>query len=400
LAKVDATEQKKVAEEYGIQGFPTLKWFHNGEATDYQGGRTADAIVAWILKKTGPPSTELTCAQVKEKTASDKFSLVYFGSNNEHELYTEAHAKLSDTEDKITFYHNHEATCAQEHGVTGNGLVFFRQFETKQNLYDGKADKESLSAWIKPLQVPTVFAFTEDEIEAVFGQQQSTLILFRSEDDDQSDFMKVYREAAAAHKGKMLFSYAGSANQIQDKLKEFMGVTNDDMPTLRAILPEKMKKYNAPTAAKDLTVANIGEFIAGIKDGSLKPHLKSAPAPAEQGDVKVVVGTEFEKIVLDPTKDVLVKYYAPWCGHCKKLAPVWDELGAAYKDHPDVVIAKFDATANEAEGVEVRGYPTLTWYPKNNKAGVSYDGERDLASFKKYIDEQTAEQTTTKQEEL
>ena len=214
LAKVDATEQKKIAEEYGIQGFPTLKWFHNGEATDYQGGRTGDAIVSWILKKTGPPSVELTCEQVKEKASSDKFSIVYFGSNNEHELYTEAHAKYSEAEDKIQFYHNNEATCAQEHGVTGNGLVFFRQIETKVNVYDGKADKDSLAAWVKPLQVPTVFAFTEDEIEAVFGQQQNTLILFRSEDDDQSDFMKVFREAASAHKGKMLFSYAGSANQI------------------------------------------------------------------------------------------------------------------------------------------------------------------------------------------
>jgi protein disulfide-isomerase A1 len=101
VAKVDATEQKKVAEEYGIQGFPTLKWFHNGEATDYQGGRTADAIVSWILKKTGPSSVELSCAALKEKTESEKFSIVYFGSDISHELYTEAHAKFSDTEDKI-----------------------------------------------------------------------------------------------------------------------------------------------------------------------------------------------------------------------------------------------------------------------------------------------------------
>lgn len=76
-----------------------------------------------------------------------------------------------------------------------------------------------------------------------------------------------------------------------------MGVTNDDMPTLRAILPEKMKKFNHPSSAKDLTVANIGEFIDGIKAGTVKAHLKSAAVPAEQGDVVVVVGTEWEKLV-------------------------------------------------------------------------------------------------------
>jgi len=82
-----------------------------------------------------------------------------------------------------------------------------------------------------------------------------------------------------------------------------------------------------------------------------------------------------------------MKYYAPWCGHCKKLAPIWDELGEAYKDVKDLVIAKFDATANEADGVEIRGYPTLIFYPKDKKEGVDYSGERELKDFKKWLSE-------------
>lgn len=90
---------------------------------------------------------------------------------------------------------------------------------------------------------------------------------------------------------------------------------------------------------------------------------------------------------MDNTKDVLVKYYAPWCGHCKKLAPIWEELGTLYKDNKDLVIAKFDATTNEAEGVEVRGYPTLIFYPKGDKSGKTYEGDRTLDGFKKYLEE-------------
>jgi len=90
---------------------------------------------------------------------------------------------------------------------------------------------------------------------------------------------------------------------------------------------------------------------------------------------------------MDETKDVLVKYYAPWCGHCKKLAPIWDELAEHYKDNENIVIAKFDATANEAEGVEIRGYPTLIFYPKNKKTGVDYNGERELQNFKDWLAE-------------
>jgi protein disulfide-isomerase-like protein len=94
--------------------------------------------------------------------------------------------------------------------------------------------------------------------------------------------------------------------------------------------------------------------------------------------------------VLDKTKDVLVKYYAPWCGHCKSLAPVWEELGAFYADNDDVVIAKFDATANEVAGLSIRGYPTLKFYSKDNKNGIDYEGDRDLESFKSFLKEHSS----------
>lgn len=42
--------------------------------------------------------------------------------------------------------------------------------------------------------------------------------------------------------------------------------------------------------------------------------------------IKVVVASTFNEIVNDPTKDVLIEFYAPWCGHCKSLAPKYEEL--------------------------------------------------------------------------
>lgn len=200
--------------------------------------------------------------------------------------------------------------------------------------------------------------------------------------------MKTYEEAAKTHKGKILFSHSGISEGIQERLAEFMGVTQADLPVLRIIMPADMKKFQMPGKVSELTVESLGTYIQDVLDGKVKPFLKSEKPVDNTGKpVTVVVGENFEEIVKDTNKDVLVKYYAPWCGHCKKLAPVWDELGEHYKDNENIVIAKFDATANEAEGVEIRGYPTLIFYPKDNKAGIDYSGERELQNFKDWLAE-------------
>merc|ERR1711972_348340 len=63
LAKVDATEESALAEKFEVRGYPTLKFFKNGKALEYGGGRTADTIVNWVEKKTGPPAKALAGAE-------------------------------------------------------------------------------------------------------------------------------------------------------------------------------------------------------------------------------------------------------------------------------------------------------------------------------------------------
>jgi len=95
----------------------------------------------------------------------------------------------------------------------------------------------------------------------------------------------------------------------------------------------------------------------------------------------------FAKVVKDETKDVLVEFYAPWCGHCKRLAPDYEILANAYANEDSVVIAKVDCDAHKdiASQYDVSGFPTLKWFSKTDKSGVRYDGPRDVDSFLNYI---------------
>lgn len=77
---------------------------------------------------------------------------------------------------------------------------------------------------------------------------------------------------------------------------------------------------------------------------------------------------------------------APWCGHCKQLAPTWEKLGEKFKENDKIVIAKMDATANELEDIKIHSFPTIKYFPSGSNKVVDYAGERTLEGFTKFIE--------------
>jgi len=103
--------------------------------------------------------------------------------------------------------------------------------------------------------------------------------------------------------------------------------------------------------------------------------------------VTVLTPSTFDSIVLDSSKDVFVEFYAPWCGHCKSLSPIWEKFAHAFKNEKNVVIANLDADAHKDVGTkyDVSGFPTLVYFPKNNKKGERYNGGRELSELITYV---------------
>jgi len=118
------------------------------------------------------------------------------------------------------------------------------------------------------------------------------------------------------------------------------------------------------------------------KEEPKKEEKKEAPAQDVASDVIVLGDATFQ----DKSKegDWLIEFYAPWCGHCKKLAPIWEEL--ATKSKGSFNVAKVDCTVESAtcssEGV--RGYPTIKFFSNGKK--FDYKGARTLDDFTKFVE--------------
>ena len=163
-------------------------------------------------------------------------------------------------------------------------------------------------------------------------------------------------------------------------------------PTLKFFGEDKKspKEYDAGRTAKDLVSFTIkqAESIAnkrlGLKAES-KPsnseQKREADDSANDSDVVVLTESNFESQVLSSDDLWLVEFYAPWCGHCKKLAPEWAQAATELKG--SVKLGKVDATVESSLGSKygVQGYPTIKFFVPGSSTPEEYNGGRDAGSI-------------------
>uniref|UniRef100_A0A383WK23 Protein disulfide-isomerase n=1 Tax=Tetradesmus obliquus TaxID=3088 RepID=A0A383WK23_TETOB len=412
IGKVDATVESDLGQKFGVQGYPTLKWFVDGElVSDYGGPRDASGISRWVQKKTGPAAATLADKDALEaaEKGAEVLVLGYFKDfkGAEHEAFIKVaqaneDATFVQTSDKavakaagldkagsvtvITNFPNEERqTVALKGKITKDGLDEERQTVALK----GKITKDGLGDLIKSEKLPPTIEFNDQNSQKIFSSGiEKQLLLIANEKDLKADaeLFKSYRKVALEHKGKLVMVTVNMDGTAKDPVVNFFGVKAEDAPVVVGFEMAKNKKYKLKG---DLSEKALGEFAASVLDGTAEAEYKSAPIPDEptDGGVSIIVGKNFDSIVKDEEKDVLLEVYAPWCGHCKALEPVYKKLAKRFAKVDTVVIAKMDGTENEHPDVEVKGFPTIIFYPAGKDAKpITFDGgDRSLKALTKFI---------------
>lgn len=389
LAKVDATQEQELAESYGVRGYPTLKFFRNGSPIDYSGGRQADDIITWLKKKTGPPALEVSSAeQAKELIAANNVIIFGFFSDQSS---TKAKAFLgvaSGVDDQVFAVVSDEKVIA-ELEAEDEDVVLFKNFEEPRVKFDGeKFDEDLFKTWVFVQSMPTIVEFSHETASKIFGGQiKYHLLLFLSKKNGDFDkYTEELKPVAKNYRDRVMSVAIDADEDEHQRILEFFGMKKEEIPSARLIaLEQDMAKYKPAT--DELSANSIEEFVQSFFAGTLKQHLLSEDLPADWAakPVKTLVATNFDEVVFDTNKKVLVEFYAPWCGHCKQLVPIYDKLGEHFEKDDDVLIAKMDATANELEHTKITSFPTIKLYTKDNQV-KDYNGERTLAAMTKFVE--------------
>jgi len=291
-----------------------------------------------------------------------------------------------------------------DHAAHNEKVVMFRSFDEKVIVYSGPNKKEDVANWVWDNSIAVVGEITKDNQERYF--RRGTPIMKVAFDVNWSANLKqinyyVNRLAKVAEnpefKRKLLFGIVNKG-QNAPEVQKFGFTGSEDWAVY---IDDHTKTLKYKYTETEFNVESLEKFITDFLAGSIKPFIKSQPRPEQTTDVTVVVGETFKEIVLDPSKDVLIEMYAPWCGHCKKLEPIYEELAKSLKSSENLVIAKMDATANDSPHpkYQAKGYPTIMFAPANKKdSPVPYQGDRDIKGFTAFLQKHSSVSKVKKDE--
>lgn len=390
LAKVDATENSELSQKFDVEGFPTVFFFVDGVKKLYNGDRTKDAIVAWVKKKTGPELYNLTTTEEAQKILEAGKPVVLGYLSSLEGLDSVELAAASKLEDDIDFYQTANSDVAKlfhiDPEVKRPALVMIKKEAEGIYHFSGEFTKSNVAEFVTGNKLPLVITLTQQTAQQVFENPIKKQLLLFATSKDAEEYLPIFKEAATQYKGKVVSVYVQLDNEeVGQQVSEYFGVRSDAPSVLAYTGNEDSRKF---LMDGEISLTNIKSFAEKFLEDNLKPFYKSDPIPEmNEGDVKIVVGNNFDEIVLNESKDVLLEIYAPWCGHCQALEPTYNKLAKHLRGIDSLVIAKMDGSMNEHPRAKADGFPTILFFPAGNKSfdPITVDTDRTVVAFYKFL---------------
>lgn len=228
--------------------------------------------------------------------------------------------------------------AAKVAGVTPPAIVLYKQFDEGRVDFPSKGIKDTnnevLAKFVGDNSVPLMDEISGDNYPTYASSGLPLAYLFLDPTNpDKDTHIEAIKPVSKKFRGVVNFVWIDAVKYV-DHAKS-LNLPTESWPGF--VIQDMGEGLKFPLEGTP-SFATVDAFVTKYSEGKVEPSLKSEPIPETQDEPTVtVVGKQYEQIVLDDDRDVFIELYAPWCGHCKRLKPVWDELGERYADLKDKI---------------------------------------------------------------
>ncbi|XP_066149547.1 protein disulfide-isomerase A5 [Euwallacea fornicatus] len=286
------------------------------------------------------------------------------------------------------------AVLRTQYNISGFPTLLYFTDGSFKFAYEGDNKRAALVQFMHNPAAPQVKVKEPDWAESTTDIVHLNVANFDAVLKDAASALVMFYAPWCGHCKRMKPEYETAAAQMKEE--GISGLLAAVDGTKEAGLAAKFNVKGYPTViyfsyGEEMYNANVRDaprIIDFMRDPKEPPPPPPPEKPWSEEQSYVLHLTEENfKPVLKKKKHVLVMFYAPWCGHCKKAKPEFTQAAAEFRDNPRVEFAAVDCTLQSSicSAFKVTGYPTLKYFSYYNKEVKPYTGGRTKDDFVGYM---------------
>ncbi|CCE63468.1 hypothetical protein TPHA_0E03790 [Tetrapisispora phaffii CBS 4417] len=418
FGQIDCTENKEVCDKYEIDAYPTLKIFKDSNLTHpiaWEGSTNVDGLVAYALRKDTVPVTVVDSESVLQDILrnSGKPVVVKNANGKFDEQFENIAKQRMDSITFVSFPREKDATFSLyiNKGKNANGSPDIKEISNLENLEYFINDEQNFVKWITQETLPA-FGNLTASTHSVYASLSVPIAyyMYNRDEDATDDIIPFMKELGETYRGKV--NIVGVDVRQYSKPIETLGVLpqyplfaiHDVRKNRRYVLPqlaeEEFKNLEEPVK---LSQIHMKQLLENFTKGEAKPMERSEEVPAKQdSDVYHLVGSTHDKFVFDEKRDILVRYYAPWCNISAKIEPLFNRAAQIFNEDASLkdklALADINAFDNDVLSVDIEQFPTLVLFPAgNNTKPVFFEGGKSIESIMAFVENSSTHKIPGKQ---
>jgi len=368
--KVNGVTSAKLVERFGIDAYPRFVLFRDGVPTTYQGSGSLPHFEEYLEGKQAPSTVLINNAEeLKAFLAGEGTkAIAAIGDVTSKNFNNWKKISLGEGYEWLTFAHVTDASLL---GLeTTPGVKIFPPVGEPLE-YTDLFVRSKISTFLKEKSYPLLQPITENTWHEISGKSKPHVCLMFWE--GKEDFDMGLKLAEEFKKDGIVFTFK-SVNSTTTFWADQWGASGKVFPTaifIRWPQPNEPEFTVYDENNGTLTLESATNFLNLALENKYVSFRKSEEAP-EQNDypVTIIVGRNFEDIVYDDQKDVVVDFYATWCEYSSALEPVWELVGEVFEKEENVIIGKLDIPNNKPPAnidKRVQELPTILLFRAGHK---------------------------------